>query len=145
MPKVTFDSVQVGDELAPITQKVSQELFWKNAAASFDYNPVHCDPEWVKTAQPFGIPTTVAHGMMTMSLMLTVVSNWAYPNMLKITKMSAKFIRPVPAGWTLKSSAVISEKHVIYPEKNYVVFDLKAENQNGELVALCKTEVLFPD
>lgn len=145
MQKMTFDSIQVGQELPSITRTVSQEIFWKNAVASFDYNPVHCDPEWVRTAQPFGIPETVAHGMMTMSFILTVVSNWAYPSMLKITKMTSKFIRPVLAGWTLKCSGVISEKHIICPGKNYVSIDLKAENHKGELVAICQTEVLFPD
>jgi len=145
MQKITFDSIQVGQELPSITRTVSQEIFWKNAVASFDYNPVHCDPEWVRTAQPFGIPETVAHGMMTMSFILTVVSNWAYPSMLKITKMTSKFIRPVLAGWTLKCSGVILEKHIIYPGKNYVSIDLKAENHMGELVAICQTEVLFPD
>ncbi len=75
MQKLTFDSVQVGDELPSLSRPVTQETFWKNAVASFDYNPVHCDPDWVATAQPFGIPHTVAHGMMTMSFMMSVASN----------------------------------------------------------------------
>lgn len=145
MQHVSFDSVQVGEELSPVKRFVTQEIFWKNAVASFDYNPVHCDPEWVESAQPFGIPVTVAHGMMTMSFMLTVVSNWAYPSMLKITKATSKLLRPVPAGWTIHCTGTISEKHVISPGKNYVIVDLKAENQDGELVALCQTEVVFPD
>ncbi|MFX0200465.1 MAG: MaoC family dehydratase [Candidatus Hodarchaeota archaeon] len=145
MDKLTFDSVKVGDDLPTISRSVNQETFWKNAVASFDYNPVHCDPDWVKTAQPFGIPVTVAHGMMTMSFMLTVVSNWAYSSMLRITKMTSKFIRPVPAGWTLKCSGVISEKHIISPGKNYVVIDLTAVNQDGQPVAVCQTEVIFLD
>ncbi|UCD58364.1 MAG: hypothetical protein JSV16_04405 [Candidatus Hydrogenedentota bacterium] len=145
MQKLTFDSVQVGDELPPITRSVTQETFWKNAVASFDYNPVHCDPDWVATAQPFGIPYTVAHGMMTMSFMLTVVSNWAYPSGLKITRMTSKFFRPVLAGWTVKCSGIVAEKHVICSGKNYVVIELKAENQEGEGLAVCQTTVVFPD
>ena len=145
MRRLTFDSVQVGAELPAIHRLMTQEVFWRNAVASFDYNPVHCDPDWVRNAQPFGIPVTVSHGMMTMSIMLSVVSNWAYASMLKITRMTSKFIRPVPAGWTIKYSGVVSEKHVIYPGKNYLVVDLKAENQDGELVAVCQTEVVFPD
>ena len=74
MQKVSFDSVQVGDVLARVTRSVTQEIFWKNAVASFDYNPVHCDPEWVARAQPFGIPETVAHGMMTWSFMVSVAT-----------------------------------------------------------------------
>ncbi len=145
MSKVTFDSVEVGEELAPMSRKVTQEVFWKYAVASLDYNPVHCDPEWVKTARPFGITKTVGHGMMTISFMLTVVSNWAYPSMLKITRIDSKLIWPVISGWTVKCTGVISEKHFISSGKNYVVIDLKAENQYGKLLGVCKTEVVFPD
>jgi len=145
MDKIMFDAIQIGQELPFITRSVNQEIFWKNAVGSFDYNPVHCDPEWVKTAKPFGIPVTVAHGMMTMSFMLTVVSNWAYPSMGKITKATSKLIRPVQGGWTVKCSGVVAEKHVISPGKNYVVIELKAENQDGNLVGICQTEVVFPE
>jgi 3-hydroxybutyryl-CoA dehydratase len=145
MKKVTFDSVEVGEELPPITRSVTQETFWKYAVASLDYNPVHCDPEWVRTAQPFGITHTVGHGMMTISFMLTVASNWAYRSMLMISKIDSKLIWPVIAGWTVKCTGVISEKHIICPGKNYVVIDLKAENQDGTLLGVCKTEVMFPD
>ena len=145
MKKVTFDSVEVGAALPPIMRRVNQETFWKYAVASLDYNPVHCDPEWVRTAQPFGITDTVGHGMMTISFMLTVVSNWAYSSVLKITKIDSKLIWPVISGWTVKCTGVISEKHVICPGKNYVVIDLKAENQDGQVLGVCKTEVVFPD
>ncbi len=145
MEKISFDALEPGYKLPPFIRTVSQETFWKYAVASFDYNPVHCDPEWVRTAQPFGIPQTVAHGMMTMSFMLSVVTGWAYPRMLRITKTDSKFVRPVLPGWTVTCTGVVSEKHVIYPGKNYVVVDVKAENQDGELLAVCQTEVQFPD
>ena len=92
MDKITFGSVNAGDRLPPITRNVTQETFWKFSVASLDYNPVHNDPEWVKTAQPFGIQETVGHGMMT------VVSNWAYPSGLKIRNSDSKLIFPVLAG-----------------------------------------------
>ena len=145
MQKLTFDSVQVGDELPPRSHSVTQETFWKYAVASMDYNPVHCDPEWVETAQPFGIPYTVAHGMMTMSFMLSVASSWAYPSGMMISKMTSKFLFPVLAGWTVHCTGVVSEKHVISAGRNFVVVDLKAENQDGRSLAVCRTEIAFPD
>ena len=145
MDKITFDTIQVGQELSPVIQSVNQEVFWKNAVGSFDYNPVHCDPEWVKTAQPFGIPVTVAHGMMTMSFMLTVVTNWVYPSMGKITETDSKLIRPVQGGWTVNCSGIISEKHVIAPGRDFVIIDLKAENQDGDVLAICQAKVVFPE
>ena len=145
MQKLTFDSVQVGDELPSISRPVTQETFWKFAVASLDYNPVHCDPEWVASAQPFGIPQTVAHGMMTMSFMLSVASSWAYPSGLMISKMTSKFIFPVLAGWTVECSGIVAEKHVISPGKNFVVVDLRAQNQDGRELAACRTEIVFPE
>lgn len=145
MEKIMFDSVKVGYELPTVNRTMTQEAFWKYAVGSFDYNPVHCDPEWVKTAQPFKIPLTVAHGMMTMSLMTTVVTNWAFPAILTVRKITSKFLKPVQAGWTVTYSAIVSEKHVICQGKNYVVVEMRAENQNRDLVALGEAEVVFPD
>jgi acyl dehydratase len=145
MNKIAFASVEPGQVLPPFVRKVDQEAFWRYAAGSFDYNPVHCDPDWVRTAQPFGIPQTVAHGMMTMSFMVSVVTSWAYPSGLKITKTTSKFTRPVQPGWTVTCTGTISEKHVICPGKNYVVIETKAENEVGQLLAIGETEVRFPD
>ena len=145
MEKLTFDSLQVGDALPSISHTVKQETFWKYAVGSFDYNPVHCDPDWVSTAQPFGIPQTVAHGMMTWSFMVTVATNWAYPSTATITKITSKFLRPVPAGTTMTCSGIVSEKHVIRPGKHFVVVELKAENQDGDLLGVSQAEIVFPE
>jgi 3-hydroxybutyryl-CoA dehydratase len=145
MERLTFDTVETGHVLPDFTRKVNQETFWKYAVASLDYNPVHNDPGWVRTAQPFKVPYTVGHGMMTMSFMTSVVTNWALPLMLKIRKIDSKFTRPVEADWTVKCTGVISEKHYIHKGKNFVVVDVKAENQNGDLLGLSRVEVVFPD
>lgn len=145
MKKISFESVTTGTVLDPVVRTVNQETFWKNAVASFDYNPVHCDPEWVKTAMPFKIPKTVGHGMMTMSFMTSVVTNWAVPAMLRVSKITSKFTKPLEQGWTVTCTGVITEKHYISKGKSFVVVEVKAENQNKELVAFCEVEVLFPE
>lgn len=143
--KLTFKSVQVGDKLPTIVRPITQEIIWKNATASLDYNPVHTDPQWVKTAQPFGIPVTVCHGMMTMSYMATVVSDWCYSVMGRIKRMESKFVKPVPVGWTTTCTGIVTEKHLISPGDNYVVVELTATNQNGDIVAVAKAEVVLLD
>ena len=145
MEKLSFESVQTGTQIEPVVHTVDQETFWKYAVASFDYNPVHNDPEWVKTAMPFKIPKTVGHGMMTMSFMTSVATNWAVPSMLRVSKITSKFTKPVEQEWTIKCTGVITEKHYITKGKNYVVIEVKAENQKKELVGLSKIEVVFPD
>lgn len=145
MTKLTFDEVNPGDVLPPFNRSVSQETFWKYAVASFDYNPVHNDPEWVRTAQPFKIPHTVGHGMMTMSFMTSVVTSWALPHQLLIEKITSKFTRPVELGWEVRCTGTISEKHYITKGKNFVVIEVKAENQKGDLLAISEMRVVFPD
>lgn len=145
MEKATFESVNAGDVLPPFTRSVSQETFWKYSVASFDYNPVHNDPDWVRTARPFKIPFTVGHGMMTMSFMTSVVTTWALPSMLLVRKIVSKLTRPLEQGWEVRCTGVISEKHYISKGKNFVVIDVKAENQDGDLLGLSEIEVVFPD
>jgi len=145
MKKTSFESVQTGTALEPVVHKVGQETFWKYAVGSFDYNPVHNDPEWVKTAMPFKIPKTVGHGMMTMSFMTSVVTNWAVPAMLRIAKITSKFTKPVEQEWTITCTGVITEKHYITKGENFVVIEVKAENQAKELVGFSEIEVVFPD
>lgn len=143
--KLSFNSVEVGDRLPTVVRPITQEVIWKNAVGSLDYNPVHIDPEWVKTAQPFGIPVTVCHGMMTLSYMATVVSDWCYSVMGRIRMIEGKLVKPVPAGWTTSCTGIVTEKHLISPGSNYVVVELTATNQDGETVAVAEAEVVLPD
>lgn len=141
----TFDSVSDGDKLPDVVRTVDQETFWKFAVASFDYNPVHCDPEWVKTARPFTLETTVGHGMMTAAFMSSVVTQWMLPTVLQVRKASVKFTFPVMPGWTITCSGKITEKHILTRGKNYVVINVKARNQDQMVVGLAEYEVAFPD
>jgi hypothetical protein len=83
--------------------------------------------------------------MMTMSFMTSVVTQWALPFGLHIRKITSKFTRPVEQGWEITCTGIVSEKHFITPGKNFVVIDVKAENQKGDLLALSEVEVVFPD
>jgi acyl dehydratase len=65
--------------------------------------------------------------------------------MLRVAKITTKFTKPVEQEWTITCTGVISEKHSITKGKNFVVVDVKAENQAKELVGLSQIEVVFPD
>ena len=145
MSTLTFETVNLGDKIPTVTRHVDQEMIWKNAVASLDYNPVHTHPEWCKTAKVFGLESTVAHGMMTMTFMATALTDWAYPAGGTLRKMETKFIKPVVPGDVITAGGTITEKHVIAPGRNYVVLDIWAENQNGFRVAVGQTEVGLPD
>ena len=142
--KLTFESVKCGDVLPEVKEHVSQEVIWKHAVASLDYNPVHTYPEWCKTAQVFGLPVPVMHGNQTMSLMATVITNWAYASGSRLKKLEVKLIKPVPVGSACTYGAVVSEKHPIGKGQDFVVLDLWAANQDGEKVAVGTAQVVLP-
>ena len=142
--KLSFDSVNCGDSLPEIKQNITQEDIWKHAVASLDYNPVHTYPEWCKTAQVFGLPVTVMHGNQTMSLMTTVITNWAFPVGGWLKKIEVKLIKPVPVESSCTYGAVVTEKHPIGKGENFVTLELWAKNQDGEHVGVGTAQVVLP-
>ncbi len=142
--KLTFDSVYLGYELPEVVRTVDQESFNINAAASLDYNPVHVNSEWCRRSGVFGTGATVAHGMMTMSFMATMLSDWVYAAGGWIDDMDTKFVKPVIAGSTVTCSGVVVELHPIGKGKNFVVVDMKAVNQEGATLAVGKARVTLP-
>jgi acyl dehydratase len=142
--KLIFESVNCGDVLPEVKQHMSQEVIWRHAVASLDYNPLHTNPEWCQTARVFGLPVPVMHGNQTMSLMATVVTSCAYPVGGKLKRMEVKLIKPVPVGSTCAYGAVVTEKHPIGKGENFVALDLWATDQDGDKVAVGTAEVTLP-
>lgn len=141
---LNFDSVTLGESLPEVKRHIDQDVIDRFAVASFDYNAIHIDPEWKRQVDLPGGESTIAHGQMTMSFMTTLLTDWAYPVGGKITKIEAKYIRPVLPGDVITCKGIPSEKHFHGPGKNYVVVDIHAENQNKEKVAVGKAEVILP-
>jgi 3-hydroxybutyryl-CoA dehydratase len=142
--KLTFASVNCGDVLPEVKQHISQEVIWRHAVATLDYNPVHVCPEWCQTARVFGLPLPVMHGNQTMSLMIKVITNWAYPVGGRLRRMEVKFIKPVPVDSTCNYGAMVTEKHPIGKGKDFVVLDLWATDHDGDKVAIGEAEVILP-
>jgi acyl dehydratase len=88
-------SYAVGQELATKTYKVNRELLVNYANASGDQNPIHQDEAFAKSV---GLPDVIAHGMFTMGLAGTYLSELAGSAAVK--EFGAKFVKPVvvPAG-----------------------------------------------
>jgi acyl dehydratase len=139
---VVFDDLTAGSGFPPITQHVTQELIDATALATLDFNPVHTNREWASRAQVFGTPKTVAHGMFTMSLMVSVVNRpWLGSN-AHIVQADAKFTRPVPVGSVVTATAEISELH---PRgggaDDVIVISAKVTDQDDHTVAVAALTV----
>jgi acyl dehydratase len=142
--KLSFETVNNGDQLPEITRYITQEIMWRHAVTCFDCNPLHLDLEWNRSAKPFGLESTVVHGNLMFCLTSSVLSNWAYPAGGKISKLEIKLIKPVPPNSTLTFGGVVTEKHPIAEGKNFVVIELYGKNQNDEPVAVASAEVVLP-
>jgi len=144
MKSISFENVNCGDVLPEVRQHVDQETIWKHAVASLDYNPVHNNPEWCRTARVFGLPLTVMHGNQTISLMCKVITDWAYSSGGRMKRMETKLIRPVPVNTSCAYGATVTEKHPIGKGNDFVTLELWARDQDGNSVAVGTADVYLP-
>jgi acyl dehydratase len=141
---LSFETIELGTRLPEVIRHIDQDVIDRYAVASFDYNPIHIDPEWKRQADLPGGESTIAHGQMTMSFMATVLTDSFYPVGGKITKIDAKYIKPVLPGDVITCGGSVTEKHFHGAGRDYVVIEIFAENQNKEKVAVGKAEVILP-
>jgi acyl dehydratase len=142
--KVNFDTVELGTRLPEEIRSISQDTIDRYAVASFDYNPIHIDPKWKREVDLPGGESTIAHGQMTLSFIATVLTNWAYPVGGWVSKIEAKYIKPVLPGDMITAGGTITEKHYHGQGKNFVVIEIFAQNQRKEKVAVGEAEVILP-
>ncbi len=121
--RVSFDEVEVGTELPPL----SVPLQWVNlimyAGASGDFNPIHWNERFAKAV---GLPDVIAHGMLTMASAGRIVTDWV-GDPGAVVEYGVRFSAPVPVadddiGATLEVKGTVAEKL----EGNRVVVGLTA-------------------
>ena len=81
----------VGDELPPLSVRVTRADLVRYAGASGDFNPIHWSD---RTASAVGLPGVIAHGMLTMALAGRLVSGWV-GDPGAIRTYGVRFTRPV--------------------------------------------------
>jgi 3-hydroxybutyryl-CoA dehydratase len=124
----TVHEMSVG-ERARFTKTISESDVYAFAGITGDFNPVHID-EVAAAASPFG--GRIAHGMLTASLISTVLGlHLPGPGAIYVSQ-STRFKRPVHIGDTVTAEVEVAELMV---EKNRVRFATRCVNQNGEVVA----------
>lgn len=123
---ISYDQVNVGDEIPPLSVELNQMMLWMYAGASGDFNPIHVDKEF---AEKVGLGGTIAHGLSSMARMGRTVTDWVEdPGRLK--KFKVRFNRPARPGDTVTFSAKVSEKKEEDGMK-LVVLDCLATTQDG--------------
>jgi len=102
-----FDSIQIGDQL-PSRQfdAITQLKLIKYAGASGDFNPIHTIPEYAREA---GLDHTIAHGMLIMGMLGSMVSDWA--GLKQVQKYGVSFKNMTRLGDVLTAKGEIKNKY----------------------------------
>lgn len=99
------------------------------AGTSGDYNPLHTDD--VYTKEVAGYPGVFAHGMLSMGLTGTMLTNYVGDGRLK--KYGVRFTNQVWPGDSLTAKATVTDIREENGEK-LVDLDLETMNQDGKTV-----------
>jgi acyl dehydratase len=137
--RLYVEDVQVGGELPPLVKgPIRQIQLTRYAGASLDFNPIHQDDEFARTA---GMGGVFAHGMLTMGFVAQAVTDWA----------GAGTVRTIGVRFTglvrLKDTVTCRGRVVDVRSKNgthLVDLEVWAENQKGDKVVTGKATVALP-
>ncbi len=130
MKQLTVDNVKVGDTFEKVVvDNLTRTRIVQYAGASGDYNPIHTDEVFAK--QVAGYPTVFAHGMLTMGLTGTLVTDLIPADAL--TEFGVRFVAQVWPGDTLTTKATV-EAVESDGENTIVTLAIDTYNNKGVVV-----------
>ena len=130
-------AIEVGYQFPSVSVVVSREMISAYAAASYDFNPLHLDEDWMAEAE-FGstrFGEVIAHGLMTYSLVTRMLTDVVYPLGGWHERCEMRFTAPVRAGDTVTTSGIVSHVRSIGAQRLYAAA-VRAERQDGAVVAI---------
>lgn len=92
MSAPVFESLSVGDVLTERDFHLTRDRLVRYAGASGDFNPIHYRDD---VAAEVGLPGVLAHGMLTMGVSASTVSDWL-GSAGWVRDYQVRFTRPVP-------------------------------------------------
>ncbi len=133
----TIDKIQVGDT-ASFTKTISESDVYMYAGISGDFNPAHVN---AVEAEKGMFKERIAHGMLTASLISTVLGcHLPGPGTIYLSQ-ELSFKRPVKFGDTIEAKVEVVER---FEEKNRLILRTTCTNQHGEIVIDGKAMVMPP-
>jgi acyl dehydratase len=128
----------VGDS-AEITKTIEQADIDAFASVSGDHNPVHVDEEFAKTTR-FG--RRIAHGMLTASLISSVLANKLPGEGSVYLGQTLQFVAPVFPGDEVTARVTVKD---IREDKPILKLETICVNQRDEIVIRGEATVLAAD
>jgi acyl dehydratase len=129
MPQLYWDTIDLGDAVAPLTKPaISRIQIAKFAGAAQDWSPLHIDDDFAKAA---GYGSVSAHGPISLGFAVEGVQRWLENG--RVLSTAATFPKFVWPGDILTAKGVVVNRY----EKNgepRVDIDVWTENQNHDIV-----------
>jgi acyl dehydratase len=128
--------IQVG-EMAEVSKTITGEDVRVFADLTGDHNPVHLDDEYASATR---FKRRVAHGMLTASLISSVLANQLPGEGTIYLSQSLRFVAPVYLDDTVTARVTITR---IREDKPVATLETVCVNQRGELLIKGEAVVLF--
>lgn len=123
---VSYDKLNVGDEIPRLSVTLDQMMLWMYAGASLDFNPIHVDRE---VGEKAGLGGTIAHGLSNMARLGRCLTDWLEdPGALKQFKVRMR--NPARPGDTITYWGKVVDKKEEGGRK-LVTLEVGADNQDG--------------
>lgn len=133
----TINELKIGDS-ASWVKEITQENVETFGNITEDKNPVHFSDTYASNTM---FKKRISHGMYVGSLFSKLLGLELPGEGSIYTNQTLKFLRPVYFGDTITATVTIKE---IILEKNRVIFDCVAINQDGKEVVLGEATIMPP-
>ena len=94
-----------GDRFVLTSEPITTRQLVMYAGASGDFNPIHYDQDYARSA---GLGGVIAHGMLTMAIAGRCVTDWAGPKR-RVEEIGGRFLHPVKPGDRIEITLTITE------------------------------------
>ena len=126
MAMFSYDDITPGTEAPERRHTLTRTDLVKYAGASGDFNPMHHDEILAAAA---GMPSVFGHGMFSMGLLCSALTDWAGPG--HVVKVGVRFSKQTWPGETLVSRVVVTGKRD-EDGRRLVDVDCSLANADGE-------------
>ncbi len=125
--RLAIDAVKAGDEAPARTHTLTRSDLVMYAGASGDFNPMHTDEVSAKAA---GLPSVFGHGMFTMGLLGTALTDYVGVGNLRSYKV--RFTKQTWPDEELTTKIVVSGTRT-EGDEHLIDLDCSVANADGEV------------